>query len=142
MASLPKISSIFSWILSLIPLYIFVLAPLTRQLLPSSPSGDGDGDDSLDVYGFDDDYAQHHQAQGLNSADDNFISPDDGAPLHCPAANGGRYQVHILRREPLVIYIEGFLSDWEADHLIDVRYSPTANLNETKQDTQKRLVQR
>jgi prolyl 4-hydroxylase len=30
--------------------------------------------------------------------------------------------VYVLNREPLVVYIEGFLSDAEADHVVDVRY--------------------
>jgi prolyl 4-hydroxylase len=30
--------------------------------------------------------------------------------------------VYVLHRDPLVVYIEGFLSDAEADHVVDVRY--------------------
>lgn len=31
--------------------------------------------------------------------------------------------VHILHREPLVLYIEGFLSDEEARHVVQIRYA-------------------
>lgn len=30
--------------------------------------------------------------------------------------------VHILSREPLVVYIEGFLGDEEARHVVGIRY--------------------
>jgi len=107
MASWPKISTILSWIFYLVPLYIFVGAPLVRQLFPGSPST----------------ALQDEEISGANLhlSDDNFISREDGVPLNC--RGGDDYRVYILSREPLVVYIEGFLKDWEADHLVEMRFS-------------------
>lgn len=110
MAALPKPSAILTWIIYLVPLYIFVLAPLLRQLFPAR------GDEDLD------EREQHRQhAPGVNVSDDSFISAEDGTPLDC-AGGADNYQVHLLSRDPLVIYIEGFVKDSEADHLLNVRY--------------------
>lgn len=113
MASLPKLSTVVSWIIYLIPIYIFVFAPLLRQFFPESPEAELDDVD----YDIDTDLPSHLK-------DDSFISPEDGVPFHCPAGSND-YKIHILALEPLVIYIEDFLKDWEADHLVDVRYAPT-----------------
>lgn len=43
--------------------------------------------------------------------------PHDAGPQCPPAA----YVARILRREPLVVYLEGFLSDEERKHLLDIR---------------------
>ena len=32
------------------------------------------------------------------------------------------FDIHIFSTSPLVIYLDGFLSEAEADHLIDIRY--------------------
>lgn len=112
MASLPKPSTIFSWIIYLVPLYLFVFAPLLRQFFPSSEDGDLDADKA--------DEAAHQHIPALNLSDDSFISPEDATPLNCGKGEDN-YQIHLLSRDPLAIYIEGFLSDREADHLVDVR---------------------
>lgn len=39
-------------------------------------------------------------------------------PLQCP---GDSYSVHIFSKEPLVVYIENFLSVAERSHLLDIR---------------------
>jgi prolyl 4-hydroxylase len=36
--------------------------------------------------------------------------------------------VHILSREPLVVYIEGFLGEEEARHVVEIRYVDGCNL--------------
>lgn len=42
----------------------------------------------------------------------------------CPA---DAYSVHIYSREPLVLYIEGFLSAEERAHLLDIRLVPCSH---------------
>lgn len=124
---LPNPSTLLSWLFYLIPLYLFVLAPLLRQLLPSIFDVDYDTDTTAaSTWGIDD-YGIEYDAEGneipaLNLQDDSFISPEDDVPLECPSREG-RYRVHMLSREPLVMYIEGFLGDEEAEHLVDVRLS-------------------
>lgn len=117
MPSLPSASTVVSWIFYLIPIYIFVLAPLLSQIFPP---------DDEDTWGVD--YAVAYDAEGneipaLNLEDDSFISPEDDVPLNCPQREPGEdLKVHILSRDPLVIYIENFLTEKEADHLVDVRF--------------------
>ncbi|ODM19330.1 hypothetical protein SI65_05948 [Aspergillus cristatus] len=123
MPFLPNASTVVSWIFYLIPIYIFVLAPLLSQIFPP---------DDEDTWGVD--YAVAYDAEGneipaLNLEDDSFISPEDDVPLNCPQREPGEdLKVHILSRDPLVIYIENFLTEKEADHLVDVsvgRYTPS-----------------
>jgi len=45
-----------------------------------------------------------------------LVVPD--ANLACPPHS---YETHILSTEPLVVYISGFLSNTEADHLVEIR---------------------
>jgi prolyl 4-hydroxylase len=44
--------------------------------------------------------------------------------VSCPAHG---FNTYILSREPLVIYISSFISDGEADHLLEIRYAGIAN---------------
>lgn len=37
------------------------------------------------------------------------------------------YHVHIFSTDPLVVYIDGFLSDREAKHLVEIRYARHGN---------------
>lgn len=112
MASFPNPSTLLSWAIYFVPVYIFVLNPLLTQFFPDSTTPLTW--ESYDAYEGDD------AAPGLNLTDDSFISPNDGVPANCPGAADG-YQVHLLSRTPLIIYIENFLSDAEADHLVDIR---------------------
>lgn len=93
-----KLSTILGSLFYLIPIYIFLIAPALRQLF--SPS--------------EEDLAFDHQGPILN---DTFFSLDDGIEPTCPPDN---YRVHLLRRDPLVIYIEDFLSSEEADYLVEL----------------------
>lgn len=115
MLSLPKLSTIISLFFYLIPLYIFVGAPILRQIFPGGDPADAD-DLDLDL-----DLDDDSETPSLHLSDDSFISPEDGTPLNCPPGSND-YRVHILNVEPLVVYIEGFLKDWEAEYLVDVRY--------------------
>ena len=47
-----------------------------------------------------------------------LVGPDDTA-LECPPDT---YGARILRKEPLVVYLEGFLSESERRHLLEIRY--------------------
>lgn len=105
MPAVPKLSTILSSLFYLLPLYLFIGAPILRQLYPSGTT------DSI---------SDPAEPKTDHLSDDNFVSVDDGVPLDCPGEDD--YQIHILSREPLVMYIEGFLSGWEADHLVDMRY--------------------
>jgi prolyl 4-hydroxylase len=49
---------------------------------------------------------------------DNLAIPEANLSCSQHAFKG----VYVLNREPLVVYIEGFLSDKEAKHVIGVRY--------------------
>jgi len=48
---------------------------------------------------------------------ESLMVPDPG--LVCEERG---YKVHVFSREPLVIYVEGFLSEEERRHVVDVRY--------------------
>lgn len=118
MTSLPKPSTIFSWIIYFIPIYIFVLAPLVSQFFPPAENGAvGDEHSEYDADG---------DLSATSALNDSLLSLEDGVPFDCHQQDD--YRVHLLRRDPLVIYIEGFLKDWEVDHLVDVsmdQYTPS-----------------
>ncbi|KAL4866152.1 hypothetical protein BDV12DRAFT_173356 [Aspergillus spectabilis] len=113
---LPPLS--LSSLFYLIPLYFLVIAPLLRQLFPSDPS-------LLNV-SYDPDYADADEDTSLTLNTD-VLALDDGEPITCDAGSDA-YRIHIFSHTPLVIYIEGFLSDTEADHLVNIslpRYTPS-----------------
>lgn len=118
--SLPKASTLLSWFFYLIPLYLFIFAPLYAFLFPDwanpNPATGGGDVEGWDYEGVDDEFYTP-----LDLTDDSFISPEDDVPFSC-AEQEERYKVHIFSRVPLVIYIEGFLSEEETEHLIRVRY--------------------
>lgn len=76
-------------------LYIFVYLPLSNSYFGNTPSPRG------------------QQVVLLNSS----LIADD-LPLACPSHS---YNTHILSQEPLVIYVENFLSTDESKHLIEIR---------------------
>lgn len=77
-------------------LYVFVYLPISNSYFGTSQRPQG----------------QH--AATLNSS---FIADDQ--PLSCPPHS---YNTYVLSQEPLVIYIENFLSADESRHLIEIRY--------------------
>ena len=94
-----KLHSIVEYFLLSAALYIFVLSPLLRTYFPSLiPESQESSYESFEKT-------------------DSLIIPDPN--LICDPHN---YNVHILSREPLVVYIEGFLSQDEAEHLVNVSY--------------------
>jgi prolyl 4-hydroxylase len=112
MASIPKFSTLITWALYFIPIYLFVVDPLLRGFFPSLLAGSPSSSDDL----FDESGAP---GPGINLTDDSFISPEDGVPFQCPDAEG--YRVHLLSRTPLIMYIENFVSENEANQLLDMR---------------------
>ena len=48
---------------------------------------------------------------------ESLVYPDKD--LRCPKHE---FDVHIFSTSPLVVYIDGFLSEAEADHLVEIRY--------------------
>lgn len=113
-------STILSWLFYLVPIYIFIVSPVLRIVF--SPAAERrDGSVSLafgDTFEYED---YDNLVPGLNTTDDSFISPEDPdllAQLHCREDD---YQVHIFSRTPLIIYIENFFTESEADHLVAVR---------------------
>jgi len=78
---------------ALIPLYVLVWVPLSQV-----------------IYGR---QSALHEPLDLNSS---LIASDE--PLFCPEDS---YKTYIISREPLMIYIDGFLKANESKHLVDVR---------------------
>ena len=86
------------YILALIPLFIVLYVPLSNLLFGPSP------------------LMAHTSFLSFNES---FIAPDDVDPLACPVQN---FSTHILSREPLLLYLEGFLGRAERGELLDIRY--------------------
>ncbi|KAL4916322.1 oxidoreductase [Aspergillus aurantiobrunneus] len=132
-----NLSSVFY----LIPLYFLVISPLLRQLFPN------DSVYSPDNAAYDDEAEDEDTSLSLNP---DVLSLDDGTPITCDTGSDS-YRVHILAQSPLVIYIEDFLSDSEADHLVNISvpnytpstlYSSSEDALNPKTDTTKRLSDR
>ena len=101
----PKVGTIFELLILSIPLYLFLIAPFISAYFPSIV---GEGPSSSSSY------------QSFEKTE-SLIIPDPN--LTCDPS---KYNVRILSREPLVVYIEGFLQTDEADHLIDIAYARRA----------------
>jgi len=86
------------YIAALLPLYVLVWIPLSNVIF-GTPQKQKPSD---------------HQNVLFNSS---FIATDE--PLSCPPHN---YNTFILSQEPLIIYIENFLTAEESAHLISIRY--------------------
>ena len=84
------------YIFALLPLYVLVYLPISHMLYGSPPQ------------------SSKQQTVSFNSS---FIATDE--PLSCPSHN---FNTHILSHEPLIIYIENFLSAAESQHLLQIRY--------------------
>ena len=57
--------------------------------------------------------------ENLDWALETLALPDEQSSLYCPRQE---YTAHVFNREPLVIYVENFLSQDEIAHLLDLRY--------------------
>jgi prolyl 4-hydroxylase len=102
--STPRISSqtnaktrkMIGYIFALLPLYILVYLPLSQMW--NGPQ-------------------QKSTRQQILRFNESFIAADE--PLSCPPHG---FSTHILSHEPLIIYIEDFLSEKESEHLLKIRY--------------------
>lgn len=103
---MPKLSlsTLLTSLFYLLPLYLFVIAPLLRQLFPVTQ----------DIFDPDTDATTESDI----SLDPEILSLPDGIIPTCPEDT---YRVHLLSKDPLIIYIEDFLSTSEADHLVKIR---------------------
>ena len=54
---------------------------------------------------------------------ESLVYPDKG--LKCPKHE---FESHIFSTNPLVIYVHGFVSENEAEHLIDIRFVPSKSI--------------
>lgn len=86
--------AMIGYLIALLPLYIFVYLPLSNLLFGTQESS-----------------GKH--VLSLNSS---LIATNE--PLACL---NHKYNTYILSQEPLVIYIENFLSNDETKHLLDIR---------------------
>jgi prolyl 4-hydroxylase len=84
------------YIVALLPLYVLVWVPLSGIIFGTSQK------------------PSDRQNVVFNSS---FVATDE--PLSCPPYN---YNTFILSQEPLIIYIENFLTTEESAHLVKTRY--------------------
>lgn len=98
----PKLTTVVSYLIPLLAVYFLVFLPLTQK---SSPEEDGGLDTQCDP-------------ETLDALTKSLLPPKEN--ISCPEH---LYTVHILNRDPLVVYIPHFLSDAEAEHLVDIRYA-------------------
>ena len=84
------------YIFALLPLYVLLYLPLQHML-------SGSRNDALKFRG-----TQYNAS---------LIASDE--PVSCPTHN---YNTFVVSRQPLIIYIENFLSPEESKHLLDIRY--------------------
>lgn len=96
-SSSSKHAKMIGYFFAIIPLYVLVYVPLTNILFGGGIKRQLEEASSLQ----------------LNSS---FIATND--PISCPKHS---YNTYILSHEPLMVYIEGFLSLNESKHLVRVR---------------------
>lgn len=121
MASLPKPSTLLTWALYFIPIYLFILDPLLRSAIPSP-------EPEINIFDDTPQSTDPSTPKPLNLQDDSILSLEDGLPITCPDTTPPGYQVHLLSRTPLILYLENFISAPEADHLVSTsldKYSPS-----------------
>lgn len=112
-----NISTCITWLFYLVPIYIFLIAPGLRVIFPEQQKKDANSVSGR--FEFDDEADYDQLVPGLRIEDDNFISPEeDSGQLTCREDD---YRVHIFSHKPLIIYVENFFTDAEADHLVTVR---------------------
>lgn len=92
----PSLRTIIEYAFISIPVYLFVLSPLLKTIAPSL---------------FSDTAPINYQSFELS---DSLVIPNDN--LTCPPH---KFNVRILNRAPLIVYIDGFLSEKETTHLLN-----------------------
>ena len=89
------------YIFALLPIYVLLYLPLQHML-----SGSGNN-------------ISKFRGTQYNAS---LIASDE--PLSCPSHS---YNTFVVSRQPLIIYIENFLSPEESKHLLDIRYLPSGS---------------
>lgn len=84
------------YIFALLPLYMILYLPISR-MFNGSP--------------------EELTTSDFNVLNNSLIATDE--PLFCPSHG---YITHILSLEPLIVYIEDFLSANETEHLLKIRF--------------------
>lgn len=120
--------TVITWLIYLVPTYIFLIAPGLRVLYPSSQTHQ---QQQQQVYGGNAPFGEiglerpdggyDQWVPGLTVTDDRFICPEEDDDRNRSECREHDYSVHIFSRNPLVIYIENFLTKTEAEHLLAVR---------------------
>lgn len=114
-----NISTVITWLLYLVPIYIFLVAPGLRVVFPATEQQTKGANSVFGRFEFDDEADYDQLATGFRVEDDSFISTEeDLGQLNC---RDDDYRVHIFSHKPLIIYVENFFTDAEADHLVTVR---------------------
>lgn len=90
-----SVGSVIQYVFLAVVGYILVGSPLQRIFLGGRPAAEDDV---------------------VFAKSDHLVIPDES--LVCPDYG---YNVHILNRDPLVIYMPSFVSRQEAQHLVDIR---------------------
>ncbi|KAI9739273.1 MAG: hypothetical protein M1834_007486 [Cirrosporium novae-zelandiae] len=120
-------TSLLGYLILLIPLFLFIYPPLSRTFLSqdSSSSKDPSSQSSSSLHTSNGDEVEGQSQNELfpgYAEDDNDDDGDlmlGGGGLKCPEH---RFRgVYVYSVEPLVIYLEGFLSEGECDEIIELR---------------------
>lgn len=109
-----SVFSVFQYAFLALAAYVLAGAPLQEMLLRGGVPGSQGGT-----------YASREGSVGFMSPQklETVVVPD--ANLSCGEHSFGG--VHVLSREPLVVYIEGFLSKEETDEVVELRYVVNSN---------------
>lgn len=100
----------FQYVFAIIPAYLFLYLPLSSYISPTSISSTPNHHTSI---------KKPYVFNASFIAPDDEKSAEDGYGITCPEHG---YTTHILSHEPLVIYIENFLSAAESSHLLEIRF--------------------
>lgn len=95
----PSLAALLQYALLALGAYVFAGAPLREMLFGRAPGGEADARVSREKLG-------------------SLVLPQGN--LSCDEVGYGG--VYVLGREPLVLYVEGFLGDGEADEVVALRY--------------------
>ena len=113
------ISTVIKWLIYLVPIYIFLIAPGLRVLYPATEKQSKHANPTFGRFEFDDEADYDQLVPGLRVEDDSFISPEED--LDQVKCREDDYRVHIFSHKPLIIYVENFFTHAEADHLVAAR---------------------
>ena len=94
-----------SYIVGILAIGVFLANPINNFFFPPKYRGSAD---RLDLT----------PKPPLNESLLALVGPNDSS-LECPP---DAYAARILRTDPLVVYLENFLSEQERSHLLDIRY--------------------